>query len=67
MRASVNGADTVSTYSGANWKVYKYCFMKQKCKVQKVMPQYKDGAKPLMPRGISTIHQHFQMKYVTLF
>ena len=21
-------------YSGANWKVYKYCFMKQKCQVQ---------------------------------
>ena len=21
-------------YSGANWKVYKYCFMKQKCQLQ---------------------------------
>ena len=22
------------TYSGANWKIFKYCFMKQKCQLQ---------------------------------
>ena len=53
-------------YSGANWKVYEYCFMKQKCKIQMVIAQYKNAAKPLINLDINTTHQHFQMRYVTL-
>ena len=29
--------------------------------------QYKNAATPLITRGINTTHQHFQMRYVTLF
>ena len=54
------------SYSGANLKVYGYCFMKQKCQVQMVIAQYKNAGKPLISRGINTIHQHFQMRYVNL-
>ena len=54
-------------YSGAQKKVYEYCFMKQKCQVQMVITQYENAAKPLITRGINTTHQHFQMRYVTLF
>ena len=54
-------------YSGANWKDDGYCFMKQKYQVQMVIAQYKNAATPLITRGINTTHQHFQMRYVTLF
>ena len=57
----------VIMYSGANWKVYKYCFMKQKCQVQMVIAQYKNAAKPLITIGINTTHQYFQMRYASLF
>ena len=42
-------------------------FMKQKCQVQMGIAQYKNVATPLRTTGINTTHQHFQMKYVTLF
>ena len=67
MYSGGNSCCNKTTYSGANWKVYKYCFMKQKCQVQMVVAQYKDAAKPLITKGIDTTHQHFQMRYVTLF
>ena len=54
------------TYSGANWKVYKCCFMKQKCQVQMVIVQYKNAATPLITRGINTTYQHFQMRCIAL-
>ena len=41
--------------------------MKQKCQVQMIMVQYKNAATPLITRGINATHQHFQMRYVTLF
>ena len=41
--------------------------MKQKCQIQMGVAQYKIVATPLSTRGINTIHQHFQMMYVTLF
>ena len=53
-------------YSGANWKVYKYCLMKQKCQLQSVRAHYKNTATPLRTRGIYTTHQHFQMRCITL-
>ena len=46
-------------YSGANWTVYKYCFMKQKCKLQTGITQYKNVATPLKTKGINTTHQDF--------
>ena len=58
---------TIVTYSDANWKVYKYCFMKQKCQLQTGIAHYKNAATPLRTRGIDTTHQHFQMRYITLF
>ena len=33
--------DFVARYSGANWKVYEYCFMKQKCQLQIGVAEYK--------------------------
>ena len=42
------------------------CFMKQKCQLQMGMAQYRNAAKPLRTRCIMA-HQHFQMRYVTLF
>ena len=59
--------DIWKMYSGANWKVYKYCFMRQKCQLQMGKAHYKNAAKPLWTRGINTTHQHFQMKYIILF
>ena len=53
-------------YSGANWKVYEYCFMKQKCQIQMGIAQYKNAATPLRTKAINTTHQHFQMRYITL-
>ena len=41
--------------------------MKQKCQFQMGIAQYKNEATPLRTRGIHTTHQHFQMRYVTLF
>ena len=52
--------------SGANWKVYEQCCMKQKCLIQMGIAQYKNAATPLRSRGINTTHQHFQMRYKTL-
>ena len=57
----------VCAYSGANWKVYKYSLKKQKCQIQTGIAHYKNVATPLRTRGINTTHQHFQMRYVTLF
>jgi len=54
------------TYSGAQKKVYEYCFMKQNCQIQMGVAQYKNVAMLLGFWGISTTHQHFQMRYVTL-
>ena len=54
-------------YIGANWKVYEHCFMKQKCQVQMAIAQYKNEENPMITGGIYTTHQHFQMRYVTLF
>ena len=44
----------VLTYSGGNWKVYEYCFMKQKCQLQMGIAQYKNVATPLRTRGLKT-------------
>ena len=63
----VRSITTWGKYSGANWKVYKYCFMKQKCQVQMAIAQYKNAAKPFITRGNYTTNQHFQMRYTTLF
>ena len=54
-------------YSGTYWKVYNYCFMKQKCQLQMGIEQYRNSATPLGTRGINTRHQHFQMRYIPLF
>ena len=56
-----------SFYSGANWKVYKYCFMRQKCQIQMGLAQYRNVATPLSIKSIDSRYQHFQMRYVTLF
>ena len=58
---------TYFNYSGANWKVYEYCFMKQKCQVYLAIAQYKNAAKPLITRGINTTHYYFQMRCATFF
>ena len=57
----------LSTYSGANWKVYEYCFMKQNCQLQMGIAQYKNVAITLRTLSIITTYQHFQMRYITLF
>ena len=41
-------------YSGANWKVYEYCFMKQKCQLQMGIAQYQNLDTPLSTKGINT-------------
>ena len=56
-----------ASYSSANWKLYEYCFMKQKYKFQFGTAQYKNEAKPLITRDINTTHEHYQMRFVTLF
>ena len=33
-------------YSGAQFKVYEYCFMKQKCQLQMGIEQYKNVTTP---------------------
>ena len=43
------------------------CFMKQKCQVQMGIAQYRNEATTLRTRGIDTAHQHYQMRYITLF
>ena len=55
------------TYGAGQKKRYKYCFIKQKCQLQMVIAQYRNAAKPLITKGINTTHQHFQIRYVTLF
>ena len=57
----------ITSFLFANWKVYEYCFIKQKCQIQMGIAQYKNAATPLRIRGINTTHQHFQMRYITLF
>ena len=54
-------------YSGANWKVYEYCVMKQKCQLQMGAAQFKNVATTLSIIDNNTSHQYFQMRYVTLF
>ena len=41
--------------------------MKQKCQLQMSVAQYENAATPLRIREINTTHQHFQMRYITLF
>ena len=41
--------------------------MKQKCQLQMGISQYENVATPLISIGNNTTHQHFQMRYVTLF
>ena len=45
----------------------KSCFIKQKCQIQMGISKYENLATPRSTRGINTTHQHFQMRYVTLF
>ena len=45
----------------------KSYFMKQKCQLQMGLMKYKNAAIPLSTSGINTTHQHFQMRYITLF
>ena len=54
-------------YSGCHWKLYKCCFMKQKCHFQKGVSQYRNASMLLSSLGIHTTHQHFQKRYITLF
>ena len=54
-------------YSGAQKKVYEYCFMKQKCQLQMGIARYRNEARLLTTKGIDTTHQHFQMRFITLF
>ena len=54
-------------YSGAQKKVYEYCFVKQKCQLQLDIAQYENVVTPLGFWGINATHQHFEMRYVTLF
>ena len=54
-------------YSGAQKKVYVYCFMKQNCQIQMGIAQYKNVATPLGFWGIDTTHQRFQMRYEIFF
>ena len=55
------------TYSAAQKKRYEYCFMKQKWQSQIGKAHYRNAATPLSILGINTTHQHFQIKYATLF
>ena len=43
----------------------KSCFIKQKC--QLCIVKYKNVAMPMSTLVIHTTHQHFQMRYITLF
>ena len=54
-------------YSGGNWKVYGYCFMKQKFQIQMGIARYRNMSTQLSTRRINTTHQNFQMRYVSLF
>ena len=47
-------AEVLNIYSGGNWKVYEYCFMKQKCQLQMGTAQHKNAATPLRTSGIHT-------------
>ena len=57
----------VGDYSAGQKKRYEYCFMKQKCQIQIGIAQYKNIAIILSTWGINITHQHFQMRYITLF
>ena len=54
-------------HSAGQNKRYEYCFIKQKWQNQIGMAHYKNAATPLSILGINTTHQHFQMRYATLF
>ena len=43
-------------YSGAQKKVYVYCFMKQKCQIQMSIEPYENVATPLGFWGIDATH-----------
>ena len=43
------------------------CFMKQKCQIQMGIAQYKNTATTLKIKDMNTTHQHYQMRYMTLF
>ena len=43
-------------YSGWHWKVYKCCFMKQKCHIQRGVSQYENASILLSSSGIHTTH-----------
>ena len=60
-------ARTHNTYSLRPKLWTKSCFMKQKCQLQMSVVQYKLAAIPMATKGIIAIHQHFQMRYTTLF
>ena len=44
------------TNSGCHWKVYKCCFMKQKCHFQRDVSQYENASMMLSSSGIHTTH-----------
>ena len=54
-------------YSGGQKKRYEYCFIKQKCHFQMGLALCKNAATPLRIIAINITHQHFQMRYITLF
>ena len=45
----------------------KKCYIKQKCQLQMGIVKYENAATPLSTLGINNTHQHFQMRYITLF
>ena len=55
------------TYSCYHLRIDKALFIKQNCQLQMSVAQYENVATPLTTRGNSTIHQHVQMRYVTLY
>ena len=55
------------SYSAGQKKCYNYCFMKQKCQLQEGTARYRNVTTLLSSKGIDTTHQHFQMRYATLF
>ena len=54
-------------YSGAQMKVYEYCFMKQNCQIQMDIEQSKSVDMPLGLWGINITQRQFQMRCTTVF
>ena len=48
--------ESKGNYSGCHWKVYEYCFMKQKCHFQRGVSLYKNAHMLLSSSGIHTTH-----------